>query len=149
MGFCYLSFLPGAIIYRILNPGHGNLTERILYSLGLSLVFLMSIGLVLTFIGEYINYSNPLSFTPTLLAVVFLTNFLLLILIVTDWVGSPNKRANRSYDSVYRREINLKDISLRQNLFFCLIPLISIIGAYILNMLQNNLIIVYTELLYA
>ena len=76
--FIYLSFVPGFLILRILNFGKMNIVVILLFSVGLSLSFLMAIGLLIN--ETYLfGISQPLSTIPLTLGVSLSTTVLLLV----------------------------------------------------------------------
>lgn len=60
IGFLYLTFVPGFAILRILKPKLSGL-ESTLFAVGLSLAFLMGIGLLLNTLGPLLGQWKPLN----------------------------------------------------------------------------------------
>jgi len=126
--FIYLTFVPGILFLCVLKVNHINKAEFILYSIGLSLSFLMFIGVLINFIYPLIGISKPISEIPLVLTlgIILLSLSLLLRLYSTEF-------------QIYF--IDIKPISVKIILLFTLLPIISIIGAYQLNYHNDNTII--------
>jgi len=62
--FFYLTFLPGVLILTLLNLNKFDHVERLLYSTGLSIAFMMILGLILNYFGPFFGLSEPLSILP-------------------------------------------------------------------------------------
>ena len=64
VGFVYLTFIPGIVILRLLRI-HGQSTiVTLLYAVGLSIAFLMFLGLLINFALPLVGISEPLSCLP-------------------------------------------------------------------------------------
>jgi len=61
VGFIYLTFVPGFLIFKILQINNRNIIESLLYSVGLSLSFLMWTGALINFLYPLIGISKPIS----------------------------------------------------------------------------------------
>jgi uncharacterized membrane protein len=83
--FLYLMFFPGIAILKLLEMKNLDTAEKALFSVGLSIAFLMFIGLIINEIGR-LAVTNPLSLN--LLLVSINTIVLLISLIVTRRDGS-------------------------------------------------------------
>lgn len=69
ISFIYLTFVPGHIIVRLLRLYELDKLEILLYSLGLSVAFLMLAGLLVNELGYFLGFQEPLSMMPLLLTV--------------------------------------------------------------------------------
>jgi len=78
LGFCFLSFVPGYLLLRLLKLTGKNTIETIIFSIGLSISYLMFTGLLLNQIYVTLDFPGLLS-TPSLF-VVFGSVFVLLAL---------------------------------------------------------------------
>ncbi len=74
IGFVYLTFLPGFSLLSMLRYREMSLSEIILFSSGLSLAFLMFVGLVLNGVLPFFGLDEPLS-TLALLATISIATF--------------------------------------------------------------------------
>jgi len=127
VGFFYLTFIPGMIILKILKLNETDTIGKILFSVGLSIAFLMIIGLLVSELGTLAGISNPLSIVPLMI----LLNSVILLL---GFLG-------------YLREKDFR-FSLTENgklslfTFFMLgLPLLSVVGAIWVNSFGNNFIL--------
>jgi len=77
--FVYLMFIPGFAILKILKLGERDVTFTVLFSAGLSIVFLMFAGLMINEFYPLLGVSNPLSVIPLTMTLMGLTVILLLV----------------------------------------------------------------------
>ena len=75
IGFLYLTFIPGFVIVKLLKQDNLGLAETVLFSVGLSLAFVMLVGFVVNELGLLVGIRQPLE--PSLLVLVF-SGFVLL-----------------------------------------------------------------------
>src|SRR4030042_118475 len=61
IGFVFLTFVPGILILRILKIHNVGIIESLVYSVGLSLAFIMFSGALLNFALSLMGISNPIS----------------------------------------------------------------------------------------
>lgn len=78
-GFFYLSFIPGYLFLKILKLDKVDHVETVLFSTGLSIAFLMFLGLLVNDVSPAFNLSKPLSTVPLMIAISGLTLILLLL----------------------------------------------------------------------
>ncbi len=129
VGIGYLTFIPGLIFVKLLklDDGRLSLVELILLSLGFSIAFLMLAGLLINQFGLMIGLSFPLSTLP-----------LSLVLNTTILIGAA---------VTYLRQEKIKRPSAPKEkipysaLFFVFLPILSILGTYIVNISGNNIIL--------
>ena len=129
IGFLFLTILPGLLILQILKLNKQSTIETILYSAGLSIAFLM-------FIGLFINTVYPLFGIPKPTSIWSLTitiNIAILILCVLSYKNNK--------DFINPISVNIKDILSPPALFLCLIPFLAIFGTYLMNYYHNNILI--------
>ena len=87
--FLYLMFVPGIAILKLLQMKNLDTAEKALFSTGLSIAFLMLIGLIINEIGR-LAFTNPLSLNLLLISIN--TVVLLISLIATRRDGSSIPR---------------------------------------------------------
>ena len=75
VAFSYLSFVPGFVILKLLKPTGITAVKKFLLIVGLSLAFLMFVGLLVNQ-NFLLGISMPLSSIPLLISLSFLTLFL-------------------------------------------------------------------------
>ena len=129
IGFIYFTFVPGFTIIKLLKMDELDGLETVLFSVGLSVAFLVLAGL---FINEFcflFGVLQPLSLTPLMI----ILNSLILIGGVLIRLRSEDVKL-------------LGDDSPRPSplalLFVCL-PILSIVGAMWVNAYGNNLILLF------
>lgn len=130
MGFLVLTLIPGFLIVQILKLDEIGALQRLLFTIGISISFLMFYGLVINNLSLFVGYNSPLS-TFSLLSWI---DAALIILTIVSFI--------RNRESVY----NIPKISLKNSdkvvlsVAFILITL-SISGTYLMNTWNNNLLI--------
>ena len=84
-GFIYISFIPGIFILKILNLNFKSMINKISFSVGLSLAFIMFVGLIINFSYPILGISKPLESSPLLLTF----GFILMLLSFVAYRDSP------------------------------------------------------------
>ncbi len=130
VGFIYLTFMPGFVIIKLLKQDGLGAAQTVLFSLGISLAFLMLSGIVLNELGLLGGIKQPLE--PSLIVLV-LSGFVLLGALVC----------------YFRDSQDLKPIGLTKGTFLklltlCLLPVLSVVGAYLANTTGNTSILILT-----
>ena len=129
IGFIYLTFIPGFIILKVLKLDKITITETILFSVGLSISFLMFMGAVINTLYPPIGISEPISTLP-LIITISIGLFLFCIL-----GYKTNKEFNQKIC------INPNVLKSPQTLFFILLPFLGIFGAYFINFNRDSLLL--------
>jgi len=120
--FLYLLFVPGMILLRILRLREMNAAETLLFSTGLSVAFLMLIGLLMNVLYPLIGISRPLT-SSLLLATV---SGIVLVLSLINYVQEKSFLAGVS--------TSISDLRISpQALFLVCLPFLSIIGTMLVN----------------
>jgi len=127
IGFIYLTFIPGILIFRILKIHEFDLINILLFTVGLSITFLMLCGLFINILYPIIGISNPLSILSlTATTCVFISIFSIII---------------------YYRDEDIIEINTNKKYFFkpsillpiiILLPALSVFGTYLMNYSDNN-----------
>lgn len=130
LGFLYLSFIPGLVILKALHINQRSVIHIFLFSVGLSLAFVMFIGLLLNWILPLIGLSAALN-TFNLVITVTTLEFILLL----------TRRLNPSKDSLF---IKPKFVASKSLLLIISIPLCSILGAILVDYYANNSLSLFT-----
>ena len=129
IGFIYLSFIPGIIILRILRLHRLGSAETLLYSVGLSLAFIMFLGFLINSIYPFIGISRPISIWPLIINLTIVLSILSFVAYKRDKTFStPN-------------QFQWSQILTPPVLFLLLLPLISILGARVVNIYNNNILL--------
>jgi uncharacterized membrane protein len=118
LGFLYVSVLPGITIVGLFNPKIERV-EKMLFAVGVSIVFFMVIGVFLNFFGPIFGILNPLGTMP-----IFITSIIIDVFATYRWINSCN---HVEYSDL-AAEPKTRKLSLLVPLLI-LLPLLSIIGA--------------------
>jgi len=129
LGFFYFTFLPGFIILKLLKLDRFDWVETVLFSVGLSIAFLMLGGLLVNEFGLLFGVSQPLSVVPLMTVL----NSLILIGVVLVYLKSEDVEIWKS-EPVEKSPFVL--------LFLCL-PILSIVGAMYVNAYGNNFLLLF------
>ena len=129
VGFIFLTFVPGILILRILKIHNIGIIESLLYSVGLSIAFVMFSGLAANFALPAIGISRPISVFPIMATLLIFTSILMPIAYQRDKgfsASTPTK---------------LSEIISPSSLFLILVLLLAIFGAPMVNFYQNNILL--------
>jgi len=134
IGFIYLTFFPGLLILRILKIHNLGNTKTILYTVGLSFVFVMFTGYIINMLYPILGIPRPISHLPLLFT------FAIAVIILCALAYLQERRDT----NVKALKINLSwaEVLSPPVLLLILLPLISAIGAYYLaNVHQNTIVL--------
>jgi len=127
--FTFFTFVPGFVLIKLLKMKMEGLTETVLFSTGLSITFLMLIGLAINELHSTFAVQKPLSLTFLLSAINLFT---LTCTVIAYIRNTKNEQSN----------INIEKPSIL--LILLCIPALSIIGAITSGVYGNNQIILLT-----
>lgn len=127
VGFFYLTFVPGFLLLGVFRINNLNALETLLYSIGLSLSFLMFIGFLMNSFYPVIGISKPISIIPLLFTI---TAIILLLCII---FYNRNKKLIIS--------LSIKGTTFTAILLPTLLPFIGILGAYFLKYYDTNILL--------
>ncbi len=153
IGFCFLSFIPGLLLLRILRVHNIHIIEGLLYAVGLSLAFDMAMGLIANFALPPLGISRPIALLPLLLIIT--PAFLLLCLLSAqkrhcegpagDEAILPTTADREAAQPKTSLRVRRAWQSVRANpapcLLAILLPLLAILGAGLVNVYHNNVLI--------
>lgn len=125
----YLFFVPGIITLRILKFHKLSNTEVLVYGVGLSISIVMFTGLFINGVYPLIGISNPISTIPLVTTI----SFVVLLLCVICFIVDGNFSAPSYFD--------LNRLFSIPALFLFLIPWLTILGTYMLNFYDSNLLL--------
>lgn len=131
MSIISLTTVPGILIILIFRLHELEFLKKIVLSVGLSLAFLMAIGLFLNSLYPFIQ--KPLSLETVLIS------FNVILLALAFAAYRMNKNALQS--KFFNFKINLKDKLTFPFIIPILFPLMAIIGTYLMNTTQNNILL--------
>ncbi|RLF47137.1 MAG: hypothetical protein DRN20_06330, partial [Thermoplasmata archaeon] len=126
IAFVYLTFVPGLLILKILKVTPETATESLLYSVGLSLSFLMFIGGLINFLYPLVGILNPISKVPLVITISSLVVLLCLICYL------------RNKDDLEHLSINMQGTFSVFAFSLILLPFLAVFGTYTLNFYDNN-----------
>jgi uncharacterized membrane protein len=127
VGFVYFTFVPGFVIIKLLKLDALDGLETFVFSLGLSVAFLMLAGLLINAIGPVFGITEPLSFLPLMI----ILNGLILIGGVLTYLRNEGSKLWEA-----------KTFSLHPSALLLLgLPVLSVVGAICSNAYNNNLIL--------
>ncbi len=127
--FLYLLFVPGVVILKLLAMKNLDISEKILFSISLSIAFLMFIGVAINEIGKLV-VSNPLSIDMLLLSINS-------VLLLAAFIGST-RRADSRLTAVAQTKPSRYLLLI---LIFVSLSLLGLFGIFNVNYSGNNLLI--------
>ena len=137
LGFLFLTLVPGLLILQILKLNKLNTIETILYSVGVSVAFLMFIGFFMNTLYPPLGIPNPISTSHLMITITII----LIILSIISY--------QRNKDFSTSISINPKDLLSPPVLFLVLLPILSVLGAYLVTFYDNNIILLLLIVLIA
>lgn len=118
VGFFYFSFVPGFVIVKLLRINELDRLETIVFSVGLSIAFLMFAGLLINEFGYLLGFSEPLSLIP----LIVILNSLTLVGGIIVHLKSENVKL-----------FDFKTKLFPRALILTVFPLFAILGAMLVN----------------
>jgi len=138
--FVYLSFIPGFVLLKILRFKETSVVDTVLFSVGLSIAFLMFVGLLTNELYLALGISQPLSTIPLTIILSFLT-------LILFFIGN-RQDLSENLSSIGTNFINLKPIITRSAIL--VLPIIlGVIGALYINQPVLLIMIIVVAALYA
>lgn len=128
--FACLIFIPGTIILKALRLDELHLVEKVVFSVGFSIVFLMIVGLVINEIGG--SRARPLSELPLMLVL----DGALISMFVLGYL------TNKEYKFPWITDLKLSP-SITSAIPFALLPILSIVGAIWVNAYGDNRVLLF------
>ncbi len=117
LGFVFLSFVPGYLLLRVLRFSDYSPLDRVLFSLGLSISFVMFVGFFVNQVAVSLHLSGLLSTLP-LLGVIFGSSF---VLIVACYLRERGQKTNYLEEKHAAFSVWL--------IVLCVIPILGAVGA--------------------
>ena len=136
--FLYFSIVPGFLILIILNLSRIEFITKTVLSVGLSISLLMIMGLFLN--SLYPILTKPLSLIPVLLSL----NIIMVILTVLAYKRNKDRFKT---GAIFNYDFKIGDKLVSPIIFPILFPLMAVLGTYLMNTAQNNIIIMAMLLL--
>jgi len=133
--FLYFTTIPGLLILYILRLNEIDLLKKFVLSVGLSIAFLMFVGLFINTLYPLFGISRPLS---TLSLVILFT---IIVIILSFIAYKRNKGEFRSSDILNIKLDLKKDQFISLLLFPIIFPFLAVLGTYLMNAQGNNTIL--------
>jgi uncharacterized membrane protein len=127
--FVYLAFIPGTLILRACRVHNLGAAVSLLYSVGLSLMALMSTGFFLNMSLPLLGYSRPIA----LFTLTVATTALVLALCIISYLRDRDFKCDSTVD--------IRSILSPQALLLMLVPFLSIFGTYLMNSHGGNFLL--------
>jgi uncharacterized membrane protein len=124
IGFLYLTFIPGFVLVKLLKQNNLGQAETVLFSMGLSVAFMILAGLAVNEIGLLVGIRQPLE--PSILVFV-LSGFVLVGTLACYLMNSQNLQP-----------VGLTKGTMVKLFVLCLVPVLSVVGAYFANITGNT-----------
>ena len=131
LGFLFLTILPGLLILQILRLNKIEFTEKIILSVGLSISFLMFIGLFMNILYPVVGIFRPISIFPLITTINIAILILCTISYKTNVVAPPIP--------IYTYDNHIGKILSPPALLIILIPLLSILGALVVRYYESSI----------
>lgn len=130
-GFLSLTFLPGIVILKLFKFRDLSLTETVFLSVGLSIAFLMFIGLLINELLPMTGILKPLSQWPLMIIIS-------LVVLVMCFLGCLTNK----------EDFNINITAAKGSKSFRILPIVflpflSVAGALLVNVSQNNFLLLF------
>jgi uncharacterized membrane protein len=129
VGIVYLTFIPGLILIKLLKLDALGTVETLLFSVGFSIAFLMLAGLVINQFGYLFGLNFPLSTLPLSLFI----NTLVIVGAAAAYLRQGKTQQPPSDFGGFTFNPSF--------LVLLLIPILSVVGVYLVNTTGNNLVL--------
>jgi len=133
IGIIYLTFIPGILLLRFFRLSNLNPVEFLLYSIGVSISFLMFSGLLINTLYPIIGISNPLSDLNVVLSITLFISIILILLYKFDIYDQDIKIGNVDIENI--------KIYIVYILTLFLVLLVSILGTIYINSYGDNFLL--------
>jgi len=130
VGFIFLTLIPGTLILRILKIHNISAVESLVYTVGLSLAFVMFAGLFANTVLPLFGISKPISLYPLMVTLCSLV----LILAFLTYQRDKRYAATPGHTT-------LQSVFSPPSLLLFLLLLLAILGALLVSSYQNNVML--------
>ena len=130
LSFLFFTIVPGFLIFLIFPSNKINPLKKFVLSVGMSISFLMIIGLIIN--GLYPILIQPLSFMPVFIS---LNLFVIALTVTAYW------RNRKALNTDLGFKFDLKGKLVSPMIFPFVLPLLAILGTYLMNTTQNNILL--------
>ena len=126
-GFIFLTFVPGVLILIIVKIRNLNIVKTLVYSVGLSIAFVMFTGFFMNAVFPYLGVTTPISILPVMSTLIAFTAILSFI------------AYKRDRDFLLSEMVCTDTtIPISTSLFLVLIPILAALGTLVVTSYQNN-----------
>lgn len=133
LGFIYITIVPGMLFLRALDRSKNFTVEKFLYSIGLSIILLVFIGLFVNLVYPLWGIQKPLSTIPMIVTLVSVVTILIIFVIL--------KRRGVSYS------FNISHIMVKYSLLLSLLLLVTVIGTCLTHCYNSNVLLIVSLLI--
>jgi len=126
-GVAYMLFVPGILILRVLRAHGIGSTRTLLFSVGLSIATVMFVGLFANVVYPLLGIERPLGLAPV---VGTMTATVVLLAAASYW---------RDRDFADEQTLDWQRVLSPPVLVLCLLPFISVLATYVMNVYGSNL----------
>lgn len=134
IGFIYLTFVPGFLILCVMRFNNLSTIETLLYSVGLSIAFVMFLGFLMNLLYPLIGISNPISLLPMMGT---MTAIVLILLGIIAY-----KRRGTGGESLFQfSALHWSDVLSPPALLLFLLPLLAALGTRLVYLQQSNILL--------
>ena len=133
VGFVFLTFIPGLLILRILRLHRLEAIETLLYSVGLSIAFVMFLGLFMNMLYPFIGIYKPISILPVIITITSI------VLILCIAIYKREKHCDGySFQPLH---LDWSELISSPALFLFLLPFLSALGTFLVFSLHCNAVL--------
>jgi len=125
-GFFFLTILPGVLILKILKLDKLDTIDSILYTVGLSISFLMLTGFFMNTLYPHLGISEPISYLPLIITINLI---ILMFFFIGHW-------SSKDFSNIC--SINKKDLLSPSLLILILLPILAVLGVCLVNFYENS-----------
>jgi len=128
LSICFITFIPGFLLYSLLNINNVSTLDRILYIFGLSLSFLIFVGFSVNSLSVILRINRPL----TLINCMVVFDFYMTILFLMYLISPHNKSLEFKLQKFNRIHFIFYSVPI-------LFPVLSFFGCSLLNNMVTNI----------
>lgn len=133
VGLAFIVLVPGLLILRVLRFRNLGSVDTLLYAAGLSVTLVMFLGLFTNAVYPALGIDRPIAALPVSITLA------LVIVILSALAYLRERREPRA--PVSRRPSALREALSPPVLLLLLLPIISVLGAYLVNAYANNVLL--------
>jgi uncharacterized membrane protein len=137
LGTIYLLFIPGFLFLRLSKVHKLSNIDNVLFAIGLSITFLMFVGVTINHIFPFANINPPL----TLFSLIITISALITLLCILCYI------ADEGFEDI--TYIKTTQFFTKTNLCIFMLPFLAIFGSYLMNYYSQNIILLLSLILMA